>query len=66
MKKDETVRYWVNSSKVDFKAMDNLFSNGHYVGFIYRSFGVGKAVKAYYVKKNDTNVPRIHDLLKIA
>lgn len=47
--------------------MDNLFSNGHYIWALFIGhLVVEKLLKAYYVKNIDTNVPRIHDLLKIA
>lgn len=31
MTKDEIIKYWLDSSEVDFKAMESLFIGGHYV-----------------------------------
>ena len=67
MTKDEIMKYWVDSSEVDFQAMNNLFSNEHYMWALFIGhLVVEKLLKAYYVKNVDTNVPRIHDLLKLA
>ena len=67
MTRDEIVKYWIDSAEVDALAMDNLFSNGHnlwalFVGHLV----VEKLLKAYYANNVDTQVPRTHDLLKIA
>lgn len=35
MTKNEIAKYWIDSSEVDFQAMDNLFSNGHYVWALF-------------------------------
>lgn len=67
MTKEEIIQYWLDSSDVDFQAMDSLFSNGHFVWSLFTGhLVVEKLLKAYYVKKVDTNVPRIHNLLKLA
>ena len=31
MTKDEIVKYWIDSSEVDFQAMESLYDKGHYV-----------------------------------
>ncbi len=67
MKRDEIIRYWLDLSDVDYQAMGSLFKSGHYVWALFIAhLVVEKILKAYYVKKVDGNVPRIHDLLKIA
>jgi HEPN domain-containing protein len=67
MTRDEIMRYWVDSSEVDFKAMENLFNNGHYVWALFIGhLVIEKLLKAYHVKNVDVSVPPIHDLTKIA
>ena len=67
MTKDEIIKYWVDSSEVDFKAMESLFSSGHYVWSLFVGHLVlEKLLKAYYVKNVDNKFPQIHHLLKIA
>ncbi len=67
MTKDEIIQHWVDSSEVDFKAMESLFANGHYVWSLFTGHLVlEKLLKACYVKSIDIRIPQIHDLLKIA
>ncbi len=67
MTKDEIIKYWVDSSDVDFKAMESLFDSGHYVWSLFVGhLVIEKLLKAYYVKKVDMNAPQMHNLLKIA
>ena len=67
MTKDEIIQYWIDSSEVDFKAMESLFANGHYVWSLFTGHLVlEKLLKACYVKYIDNKFPQIHHLLKIA
>ena len=67
MTKDEIVAYWLNSADIDSKAMENLFSNGHYTWSLFVGHLVlEKLLKAYYVKSVGTEIPYIHDLLGLA
>lgn len=67
MTNDEIVAYWLNSADIDSKAMENLFSNGHYTWSLFVGHLVlEKLLKAYYVKSTGTDIPYIHDLLGIA
>jgi len=67
MTKNEIAKYWVNSSEVDFLAMETLLNNGHYVWALFIGhLVIEKLLKAYYVRNVNTNVPRTHDLTKIA
>ncbi len=67
MKKDEIIKYWVDSSDIDFEAMDSLLNNNHYVWALFvRHLVIEKLLKAYYIKAVDSNFPRIHHLLQIA
>jgi HEPN domain-containing protein len=66
MTREDVIRYWVESSEVDFRAMESLFENGHYVWALFVGHLVTeKLLKALYVRNVDTNAPRIHDLLKL-
>ncbi|MBM4334248.1 MAG: HEPN domain-containing protein [Deltaproteobacteria bacterium] len=67
MERDEIVRYWIESSDDDYRVMQSLFDNGHYVWALFLShLVVEKLLKAYHVKNVDTNYPRIHNLVEIA
>lgn len=63
----EIIDYWVDSSSMDFEAMESLFDNGHYAWALFAGhLVIEKLLKAYYVKRVDRNVPQIHHLLRIA
>ena len=67
MTRKEIIQYWIDSSDVDFRAMDSLFVNGHYTWALFVGhLVIEKLLKAYYVKIIDVNAPQIHHLLKIA
>jgi len=67
MTRQEVIDYWINSADIDFKAMENLFENGHYVWALFVGhLVIEKLLKAHYVKAVDTTVPKIHNLLRIA
>lgn len=67
MEREAIVKYWVESSDDDFKVMESLFANGHYTWALFVGhLVIEKLLKAYHVKKVDTNYPRIHNLLEIA
>ena len=67
MSRDEIIKYWKDSSEVDFQAMETLFKNGHFVWALFVGhLVVEKMLKAYYVRKVDIDSPQIHNLLKIA
>lgn len=67
MKKEEIVDYWLNSSDIDFNAMESLFKNGHYLWTLFVGHLVlEKLLKAYYVKHRGIEIPYTHDLLSIA
>ncbi len=63
----EIINYWVDSSEVDFQAMETLFNNGHYVWALFIGHLVlEKLLKACYVKNIGCNSPQIHHLLRLA
>jgi HEPN domain-containing protein len=67
MEKDKIVRYWIESSDDDFRVMQSLFDNKHYVWALFLShLVIEKLLKACHVKNVDANYPRIHNLVEIA
>ncbi len=67
MERKEAVKYWVESSDLDYEVMQSLFANGHYAWALFLShLVIEKLLKAYYVKNIDLNYPRIHNLIEIA
>lgn len=67
MTKDEIINYWLNSASADLKAMNSLFKNGHYIWALFLGhLVIEKLLKAVYVKNIGTNVPYIHNLIRIA
>jgi len=67
MTKDEIVKYWIDSSEVDFQAMESLYDKGHYVWALFVAhLVIEKLLKAHYVKNLDDNPPLIHNLLRLA
>ena len=67
MKKDELVKYWVDSSDNDFSTMNHLFEKKDYHWSLFIGhLVIEKLLKAYYVKKNGGHPPRTHNLLRLA
>lgn len=67
MDKKKIIAYWIKSPDKDCQTMEYLFNGKNYpwalfVGHIV----IEKLLKAYYVKTIDSNMPYIHDLLRIA
>ena len=66
MEKDDVVKYWIESSDSDFQVMESLFENGHYLWSLFLGQKIiEKLLKAYHVKKVDTDYPRIHNFPEI-
>jgi HEPN domain-containing protein len=64
---NEHIKYWIDSSDDDFKAMIHLLEKGDntwslFIGHIV----LEKLLKAWYVKTNATTPPFIHDLVRLA
>ena len=67
MTRDEQIAYWVEESERDKAAMHSLLENRHYTWALFAGHLVlEKLLKAVYVKNVGLQVPRIHNLLKIA
>jgi HEPN domain-containing protein len=67
LKKVELVNYWVNSAEVDYKAMNNLFSSRDFVWSLFLGhLVIEKLIKAVAANKDVVQIPKIHDLNKLA
>jgi len=67
MTKEEIVQYWIKTAELDYDTMTNLFKNKKYSWSLFIGHLVTeKLLKAYYVKIVDSNVPRTHNLLRLA
>ncbi len=67
MNKKENIDFWLASSEENFKSMNNMFKSKEYMWSLFIGhLVIEKLLKANYVKMVDSNVPRTHDLLKLA
>lgn len=67
MKKENLIKYWIDASDVDFRAMNNLFLSGDYGWSLFLGhLVIEKLLKALMVKNGIESIPRIHDLNKLA
>lgn len=67
MTKDEIVKYWIEASEFDFRAMQNLYTSKDYVWCLFLGhLVIEKLIKAIAVKNDLSVVPKIHDLNKLA
>jgi len=65
--KQESIDFWLTSSEENFRSMNNMFKSREYMWSLFIGhLVIEKLLKAYYVKMVDSNVPRTHDLLKLA
>ncbi len=63
MNKTDHIKYWIDASKVDFKAMNNLFKSKDYVWSLFIGhLVIEKLIKAVAIKNGITTIPKIHDL----
>ncbi|MGC8554069.1 MAG: HEPN domain-containing protein [Candidatus Acidulodesulfobacterium sp.] len=67
MTKDEIINFWVESSDKDYESMQNMYKIKEYSYALFVGhLVIEKLLKAYYVKNIGINIPRIHDLEKLA
>ncbi|MDD2586230.1 MAG: HEPN domain-containing protein [Syntrophomonadaceae bacterium] len=67
MTKDEIIVYWVTSADQDYQTMIHLYESKDYHWSLFMGHLVlEKLLKAVYVARVDTEIPRIHDLLRIS
>lgn len=67
MTREELIQFWLDSSDDNYKSMINMFNAGEYMWSLFIGhLAIEKLLKAYYIKTVETEVPRIHDLYKLA
>ncbi len=67
MTQDELIRHWQESAEDNFRSMQNMFASGEFSWSLFVGhLCIEKLLKACFVKMADSNVPRIHDLYKLA
>ncbi len=67
MNKIDHIKYWVDASEVDFKAMNNLFKSKDYVWSLFLGhLVIEKLIKAVAIKNGIVTIPKIHDLNKLS
>ena len=67
MNKKDILNYWLKSSDNDYKTMLNLIKSKDYHWALFMGhLVIEKLLKAYYIKNIGSNIPFIHDLLRIA
>ncbi len=63
----ENIEFWINSSDDNYKSMMNMLKTREYMWSLFIGhLVIEKLLKAYYVKIVSADVPRTHDLLKLA
>lgn len=67
MNKEELIKYWIDASNIDFKAMENLFKSNDYVWSLFIGhLVIEKLLKALVVRNNKEIPSKIHDLNRLA
>ena len=63
----ETINYWLNCAKEDYKVMEHLYEKKdyHYALFLGHLL-LEKTLKAYFIKQNNTHAPYSHSLVYLA
>ncbi len=63
---DKQIKYWINAAENDLPVIESLFKGGHYLWCLFIGHLIlEKIIKAHYVKDNEQNPPKTHDLLKL-
>ncbi|HOH78971.1 MAG TPA: HEPN domain-containing protein [Candidatus Cloacimonadota bacterium] len=67
MRKEELIKYWLDSAEMDFQSMKRLFDTGEFAWSLFLGqLVLEKAMKAVYSQKVGNNAPRLHDLNRLA
>ncbi|HBT49688.1 MAG: hypothetical protein XD49_0518 [Caldanaerobacter subterraneus] len=67
MEKDELVKFWLETAEKDYNTMLHLYESKDYHWSLFMGhLVIEKLLKALYVKNIGPDVPRTHDLLRIA
>ena len=67
MRKEELIKYWLDSAEMDFQSMKRLFDTGEFAWSLFLGqLVLEKAMKPVYSQKVGNNAPRLHDLNRLA
>lgn len=67
MKKEEHIKYWLDTAEDDLITADSLFLSKRYTWCLFIGhLVIEKTLKAYFVNKHNTVPPKIHDLIRLA
>ena len=67
MTKEELIKYWIDASDIDFRAMLNLYHSKDFVWSLFIGhLVIEKLLKALTISNQSEPIPKIHDLNKIA
>lgn len=68
MDKQRHIEYWLKTSQYDLDCAFSMLDSGRYDWALFVGhLAIEKLLKAFWVKRNDSNVPpRIHNLVKLA
>jgi len=67
LEKKDLIDFWIETAENDYQTMLNLYASKDYHWSLFMGhLVIEKPVKALYIKNKDDNVPRIHDLLRLA
>lgn len=65
--KEELITYWIETAGQDYDTMMHLYESKDYHWSLFIGYLIiEKLLKAIYIKNVNNNVPRIHDLLRLA
>ena len=67
MDKNEVIKYWTDTANADYQTMLNLFNSKDYNWSLFIGhLVIEKLLKALYVKNVSVEIPKTHDLLRLA
>jgi HEPN domain-containing protein len=67
MNREEHIKFWMDSAEEDFQAMIHLSEKTHNTWALFIGHLVlEKLLKAWYIKKNSSHPPFIHDLVRLS
>ena len=67
LSKEELIKYWIDSSDNDFRAMIHLLEKGDFTWSLFIGhLVIEKLLKAWYVQSISDTPPFIHDLVRLS
>lgn len=67
MDKSELIKYWIETSEQDYHTMLNLYKSKDYHWSLFLGhLVIEKLLKAIFIMNVNENLPRVHDLLRLA